>query len=518
MMPLEECARYLPIDSFIRNFGNIRLRRYQQGPVGAILDSIFNERGFSFVVMFPRQSGKNELQAQLETYLLAFFSKSAAAEIIKISPTFKPQTLNAMRRLERVLSHNQVTRGLWKKESGYIYRLGNARIYFFSGSPEANIVGATASTLLEVDEAQDIRIDKFDKDIAPMAASTNATRVFWGTAWTSRTLLARELNSAREEQTHDGVQRVFVLTANDVTQEVPAYGQFVKQQVSRLGRNHPMVRTQFYSEEIDADGGLFPAARMALMHGEHAAADKPALGAWYAFLLDVAGEDEGVSNGVSSSKLGSREELSNPTRDSTVLTIVEIGLESLNDPAVNAPTYRCVSRRLWTGEKQTTVYLQLKALAYLWNPRHLVVDATGIGAGLASFLEKALPGCVIPFVFSAASKSQLAWTFLTIIESGRWKEFNPQSATGDPLAIRLQNEYFRQLEFCQYEIQPGPEKRIKWSVPDGTRDPATGEALHDDLVMSAALVGELEALPWAVNGPTLIVQAPDPLTQMDRGF
>ena len=91
------------------------------------------------------------------------------------------------------MAKNLIVRTLWKKESGYIYKLNTARIYFLSGGPEANIVGATASTLLEVDEAQDVQIAKFDKDINPMAASTNATRVFWGTAWTSKTLLAREL-------------------------------------------------------------------------------------------------------------------------------------------------------------------------------------------------------------------------------------------------------------------------------------------------------------------------------------
>jgi hypothetical protein len=31
-------------------------------------------------------------------------------------------------------------------------------------------VGATASLLLEVDEAQDVEIGKYDKEIAPMAA------------------------------------------------------------------------------------------------------------------------------------------------------------------------------------------------------------------------------------------------------------------------------------------------------------------------------------------------------------
>jgi hypothetical protein len=40
------------------------------------------------------------------------------------------------------------------------------------------IVGQTANLLLELDEAQDIQIQKYDKDLVNMVASTNATRVF----------------------------------------------------------------------------------------------------------------------------------------------------------------------------------------------------------------------------------------------------------------------------------------------------------------------------------------------------
>ena len=126
-----------------------------------------------------------------------------------------------------------------------------------------------------------------------MAASTNATRIFWGTAWTSRTLLARELRAARQAQKEDGVQRVFVVDADQVAAEVPAYGDFVAGQVAKLGRQHPMIKTQFYCEEIDAEGGLFPPERCALMRGRHCAALFPQEGQLYAITIDVAGEDEG---------------------------------------------------------------------------------------------------------------------------------------------------------------------------------------------------------------------------------
>jgi hypothetical protein len=264
------------IDKFTRYGSGLILRKYQVEPALAIVESVINKKGLSFVIIFPRQSGKNELQAQIQTYLLTIFSM-LEAEMVAISPTWKPQAYNAMRRLERVLNNNIITKDLWSKHRDYIFRIGKARIYFLSGSPTSNIVGATANLILSIDEAQDIFTDKFDKEIAPMAASTNATRVFWGTAWTTRTLLAREYAAARAAQEEDGIQRVWRLTADQVSTEVPAYGKFVAEQIAKLGRNHPMVRTQYYSEDIDAEGGLFPPSRLALLHGVHPPLTAPTL-------------------------------------------------------------------------------------------------------------------------------------------------------------------------------------------------------------------------------------------------
>lgn len=248
--------RLREIAIFSQYMGKTVLRSYQLEVAEAIIDSIVHQRGgHSIVVMFPRQSGKNHVQAQIEVYLMALFAQRGA-DMIKFSPTYAPQCQNAMRRLEAALEANSFTKGRWRKSSGNHYRLHNAHLTFLSAAPGSNIVGATAATMLALDEAQDIEIDKYDKQIAPMAASTNATRVFWGgTAWSGQTLLARELRQAQEAEARDGIRRVFRLSAEEVRQEVPAYGAFVDEQVRRLGRMHPMVRSQFFSEEIDFAGG-----------------------------------------------------------------------------------------------------------------------------------------------------------------------------------------------------------------------------------------------------------------------
>ena len=497
------------IDKFSNYGSGLALRKYQLEPALAIVDSVIRKKGLSFVVIFPRQSGKNELQAQIQTYLLTIFSM-LEAEMVSVSPTWKPQAFNAMGRLERVLSSNLISRDMWQKHRDYIFRVGKSRIYFLSGSPTANIVGATANLLLSIDEAQDIQIDKYDKDIAPMAASTNATRVFWGTAWTSNTLLAREERTARFLQGQDGIQRVWRLTCDQVAAEVLPYGQFVAEQVAKLGRNHPMVRTQYYSEEIDSEGGLFPPERLSLLYGIHPPQIKPQPAQVYAMSLDLAGEDEKDGFDL--------DQLANPARDATALTIARVNLKTLSDPGLLLPSYEIVYRQQWVGVKHTTIYAQILSLATTWNIKYLVCDSTGVGAGLTAFLARSLGNKVIPFQFNSRTKSDLGWSFLSLIDTGRLKTYAVDDNEVSPLTRGdlggINNTFFRQLEACQYEIIPGPDKKIKWSVPDGTRDPATGKYIHDDLIISAALLSILDNQPWSITGPAALVKATDPLDDM----
>jgi len=495
---------------FAEYASKLKLRRYQEEVIRAVVSSIVAKSGLSFVVMFPRQSGKNECQAQLEVYLLTICIKFNI-NIVKISPTWKPQSENAMDRLERTLKGNFLVRDFWKKESGYIYRLGESRCIFMSGSPTASIVGATANLLLEVDEAQDIGISKFDKEIAPMAASTNATRVFWGTAWTSQTLLGRELRAARRAQEEDGIRRVFVLDADQVAQEVPFYGKYVAAQISKLGRNHPMIRTQYFSEEIDAQAGMFPPTRRALMQADRPPHDSPLpfLGEGSgvtestgsrepcAFLLDVAGQDE--------SRMGVGAIYESPSdnqgRDAISLTIVDLDLSTL--ATLQAPTYRVAHRLQWTGQNHLTVFGQLKSLAEAWNPMYIVIDATGVGEGMWALLDKAFPGRVIPVKFSQQEKSEIGYRFLAVIETGRFRDLCPTDA------VRAQ------YEACTSEILSGPQKTLRWSVPEGTRG-ANGELVHDDYLLADALVAVLDRQEWIVQTSAETIEGFDPLKGIER--
>ena len=485
--------------------GGIRLRRYQLAPARAILSAVLSDQGGRFAVLFPRQSGKNELQAQIEAYLLTLFS-SEGGEIVKVSPTFRPQALNSIRRLERVLTRHPLTRGRWRRRGAAILEVGRASITFLSGSPGANIVGATASLLLEVDEAQDVLPAKFDHEIAPMAAARNAVVVFWGTAWTAETLLARELAGARADET-EKERRAFVLSAPEVAAEVPAYGAFVAGQLARLGRDHSIIRTQFFSETIDGQIGLFSERVVARIIGTHCCGREPEAEERCVMLVDFAGSSE-TSNRETDAEADAR--------DRTAVTIVSASRNDGEASESIAPVWLVRWRAVWLNRALADQTAELIVIGRRWQVGRIVADATGVGAGPVSALIDAFgPELVRPFTFSAASKSALGWDFSALLEQGRWRE-GALAGPGDEDQLVFRDTFLAQLRAARGEISPGPEKRLKWSVPDGAREAGSGARLHDDLLMSAAMITVVDREYHGGEPTGEYGHAPDPLEDYDN--
>ncbi len=458
------------------------LHDYQLRPARAIVDSILQGRGDTFVVVMSRQAGKNETSAQMEAYLLNLFQRRGGF-IVKAAPTRKPQLITSKMRLQECM-RNPWNRGA-TPEHGYILRYGSARIAFFSAAPTANVVGATASILLECDEAQDVGPDKWNKDFRPMGASTNVTTVLWGTVWTSKTLLAKTARALQEQERKDGIKRVFYVPWPEVAKENPAYGKYVRAEIKRLGRDHPLIKTQYFLEEIDAEGGMFPEARRAQMRGDHPRRRQPEPTKQYACLIDVAGEDEELE--------GDEARVESPHRDATALTVVEVDISTVSDPLILKPTYRVMDRRLWIGTKHSQLYAALLDLCRnVWRARWVVVDATGVGAGLASFLAAALKDQVTKFQFNARTKSELGWDFLAICDTGRFKDHLDD---GSPERA----QFWREVDACSYQVQEGPGKRLKWGVDD--------PAVHDDALISAALVAVIDRLEWSPYSHGVILES-----------
>lgn len=477
------------IKHFSKRFIGIVLRPYQIEAAEAIIDSALHRKGLTFIVIFSRQSGKDEMIAIIFLYLLFRFIEWGA-DMVCAQPTFKPQTVNAMERLKK--------RGInfgrrLRRTAGYIMRLGQATVAYFSAEPTASQVGATGERLIVMNEAQDIEPEIYDKRFSPMGASGNATRVFSGTSWTSATLLSREKKAALALEAQDGIKRVFIADCIKVGKANKWYARYVASEILKLGRQHPFIRTQYFCEEIDAQAGMFNARRLALMTGDQPPQNYPTLGHIYAFLVDVGGMDETLQN---------LEGMGNPGRDSTTLSIVSVDLSTLE--TLQSPTYRVVHREAWQGQNHLTVFGKIKAFADVWSPQYIVVDATGVGEGLWAMLDRTFPTRVLPIKFTQQTKSEMGYGYLAIIETGRVRlcDFSEE--------IRIQ------YEKCQSEILPGPQHTMRWGVKDGTRH--EGELVHDDHVLADSMTSELDKLQWMVTSPTLFTDAPDPLRAMDRNY
>lgn len=300
---------------------------------------------------------------------------------------------------------------------GYIIHLGNSRAIFLSADKSASTVGNTAHLLLEIDEAQDIDKQIFTRDFKPMGASTNVTTVLYGTAWDDTTLLEEVKQSNLELERSDGIRRHFSYDWETVAHYNPGYAGYVENERRRLGENHPLFLTQYLLKPLVSGSGFLSRDMLALLQGSHARLSAPEPGGRYIAGIDIAGEAEEAYGEALDSR---------PRQDSTVVTIAGIadgGQE--RQPRINIVEHYC-----WTGHPHSQLHSKLVGLlGSLWRCSKIVVDATGIGQPVASFLKAGLGSRVEAFTFSAASKSELGFELLAAISSGRVKMYKSDGST-----------------------------------------------------------------------------------------
>jgi pimeloyl-ACP methyl ester carboxylesterase len=134
-----------------------------------------------------------------------------------------------------------------------------------------------------------------------------------------------------------------------------------------------------------------------------------------------------------------------------------------------------------------------------WSFARVCIDASGIGAGLADFLASRRPERVEKFVFSAPSKSRLAFNMLAMINTGKLSVYKGTTLPSSPPAPLLQSgrgdgqdrlatsplsslepelaEFWREAQACRYWLRAS--ETMGWGVPEREG--------HDDFVVSLAL-------------------------------
>lgn len=428
------------------------LRPYQAEVARAILARAAAGEGGAISVAIARQGGKNEVSARVGLALLLARARRGGA-LVKCAPTFAPQAaISRDRLLDR--AREAGLGALVTREGAAAVRCGRARARFLSAEPAAGVLGHTADVLLEVDEAQDVAPDRFDRDFRPMAAAANAPAVFWGTPWGPRSLLARAEAQCLEAERAGGPRRRFRFDCDRVAAANPAYRAHVEAERARLGERHPIFRTQYLLETLHDEDRLLDGAALAQLEGRHGRLRAPRPGERYVAGLDLAGPD-----------LAGRAAAAD--RDWTVLTIARLRARTGGAPAIEV-----VEHRAWRGTAAGPLAESLAdLLGRVWAVRRAAVDATGLGGPLADLIARRLPaGRVEPVAFGAASKSRLGFGLLAAVHSGRLRLYR---ADGSAEAAECR----RQLERARAEYRD--ERTLRFGV-----DPAEG---HDDYVTSLAL-------------------------------
>ncbi len=139
-----------------------------------------------------------------------------------------------------------------------------------------------------------------------------------------------------------------------------------------------------------------------------------------------------------------------------------------------SPSLRIIEHYAWTGKRHTDVYpMVVDLLKNVWQCRKVVVDSTGVGQPVSSFLRQALGSVVIPFDFTSASKSELGFKLLAAVNSGRLKMYACDGSSES-------QTFWSEMEKARSYYRPS--QTMNFYV-----DPSQG---HDDFLMSLALVVE----------------------------
>ena len=464
-----------------RDVVGLALYPYQTPWADRIVSAAAEGRNETIVVEMARQSGKNETSAQVEALLLARLG-GKGGQMVKCAPTWKPQIVNSKLRLEQraAMARERLPFLQYRPRVGYMMECGRASLAFLSADPHASVVGATASTLMEVDEAQDVDKAKFDKDFSPMRASTGAPVVFYGTAWTDSTLLERAKRDVQEGRAAGAVYRV----PWDVAAEAnPAYGEYVEGEIRRLGKDHPLIRTQYDLIPLESGGYMLSPQTLGLMAGQHRRQERRGSEAQIVAGLDFAGADEQAGD-LSSLMTGS-------SRDSVALSVGVLDWVRLADGIVE-PHVRCLARYEWTNVHPATLHGALYEILWnRWKVDRVHCDNTGIGATgtalLASAINRPKRERVIGVTFDGGweAHTRLASQFVAAAQGARFLDYavdgvDPIAAAGAESPDRSNVEAHAWYQRGHARLEARPSKRFRAYVPD--------DEGHDDLLIADLLM------------------------------
>lgn len=416
-------------------------KRPLRGPQAEIIKRVekfvAEHQGGVMPILLSRQTGKNELAAVLQRRHLWRRQNAPQDSIwIRTAPTYLPQIVNSKKRLRAILKldgKKRVMHPIFRKrkliqEEGYIWRVGNASVEFISSGPQANVVGATASECLDMDEAHKVDKDKFDEDFAPFTADTDAATLLWGVASNG----LDTIEWYRENNIENGYPERNLFYPCEVWMDVrPQYRKHVEGRIKVLGYDHPIIKTQYRLIKVPAVGRFLQANHIRnLFSGDHERELAPRDGDRYEGIIDIAAGNEDFN--PEDSMAGEEQ----TATDSTAIWIYKVS------PILSSnglfPIVRLVNVIWLTGVDLDKQEPEIKETILQWRLQRVSIDAVGVGRQIAESMENEFGTEVInKYVASATSVSedcfdlQARLNFASVLMfrndgSPEWAEFERQ--------------------------------------------------------------------------------------------
>lgn len=378
--------------------------------------------------------------------------------VIRTAPTYKPQIVNSKKRLRELLKcdfhwnirHPSFPKGMkLSRSEGYIWQVGNATVEFLSSGPQSNVVGATATEYLDMDEAHKIDKNKFDEDFAPFTANTNAATLLWGVAADG----LDTLEWYRQKNIEDGhPEHNFDYPCEVWMEGNPAYESHVNGRVKVLGWDHPIIKTQYRLIAVAHEGTFINAAQAeGFFKSEHQREERPRPGVQYEMLIDLAGGNEDFNP----DDLLSGEEITKT--DSSGIWIYEVTYERCGNQIFPILLIRNVY--WWTGAKLASQQEEIERLIHLWRPNKITVDGVGIGMQIAETLETKYGkmeegGMVTKYVATSTTISEDCFDLLARMNHDSIKMFQDDQSPE-------YKEVTRQVGWTRYASKGGKMTLIK---------------------------------------------------------
>ena len=451
-----------------------------RGPQAEIIKKveahIHAHKGGVMTILSARQTGKNELAATLQRRHLVFNQGSHnISSWIRTAPTHEPQIVNSKKRLEELIQldrkniahHPLCMDARILKSEGYIWRLGNATVEFMSSGPHSNVVGATASECLDMDEAHKIGRAKFDEDFAPFTASTDAGTLLWGVCADGLDTIEsyRVLNA--ENNRHDLNLRY---PCELWMEQSEIYASHVRGRERALGWDHPIMKTQYRLIPVANEGTFLSKAQVQnFLDSEHERELKPRADKVYEILIDIAAGNEDFNPNNSFDRFDTDSDVETST-DSTIVWVYEVTDTICQNNIF--PVIHMVSLDWWTGVTLPEQEKRITELISYWKAQKVTIDGVGVGRQMAEALEQRFgPYMINKYIASGPSVSEDCFDLLARLNFGAVKMFRNDGS-------REWLELERQLGWTKYSSNQGKMNLVK-----------PGSDKHIDMVKALTYIG-----------------------------